>query len=349
MSSRRKNEALETATALGAFRRACGLPLCKQVARFRSTRLQYLMLACLQRIPALEQHLDNPGLFFHMCSSVADYPDVSEAAEQVRRYASLPRRAMVRELALPSAAFLHKIRPEAITRRRLAGLLAIPHRSRAFRTMSHLPELGASAVNILTNQRLFDQVESAFLVELAERKLDRFRPRIARNLSQLIHVSEQVGQKREARYPTIASLQNAYNRWFGYIEPYETEFLLPLRFPEPPIESDDGFIEPIRSFCQLLLETVQMENCCASRAEHVLEGSLYYYRVLPRWGMTRATMELVPSADDPHIWRLSEVKGPKNCSMPPNLIRCLAIWLAQKQRVEDERYVLPDSLHSCLC
>lgn len=64
--------------------------------------------------------------------------------------------------------------------------------------------------------------------------------------------------------------------------------------------------------------------------------------------MIRATMKLVSSGIAPGTWRLSEVQGPRNRGLPPNLIRCLAIWLAEKQRVDDEYERLPESLCSCV-
>lgn len=90
-----------------------------------------------------------------------------------------------------------------------------------------------------------------------------------------------------------------------------------------------------------------MRNCCASRAERVLNGNSYFYRVLPRWGMARATMELRPKEDEPTTWQLVEARGSRNATLSPNLIRSLAVWLAQRQRV-GESQVLTKGVQHCL-
>jgi hypothetical protein len=87
----------------------------------------------------------------------------------------------------------------------------------------------------------------------------------------------------------------------------------------------------------LIAESVKMHHCVAGQFEKVLRGEAYYYHI-EGWGMPRGTMEI---CFDGEIWRIAQIVGTGNQRFPSEYLRHAAIWLADRQRINDETLCCP--------
>ena len=339
--SRAEQERFATADAIDDFLQNVGTELCDMVGRFRSVKTHFPMLFYIHRLPALERIMrENPALFFAMCAKADTISNQSEAIQFLSDLCRQKHRFMAKVLGFPSDNFLRRVRPEALNAQRIKKLRRIGHDSYARRVFSHLGEAGASVVDLL-DSRLRVQFENKFFVEVAESQRDRHYPDIARRADQLSHLLDHCG----VSFPHIQSLQHFQRvcaSYFQYLDVAEADSLLSTKFPIPPIPEETSYIHAIKTPEQLLIESVKMHNCATSYYREIKDRACYFYQVEKKWGMCRATMQIVrDESDDVSVWRLGAVVGPRNTRIKKSSFNALCVWLASRQGIEDERRVMP--------
>ena len=116
--------------------------------------------------------------------------------------------------------------------------------------------------------------------------------------------------------------------------------------PPPPLADEPGYAVALRTLRMMILESVEMHNCSGWHeplVAAVCDGREYLYRIEPNWGLPRATMRLVRKGA---TWRIGEVQRRRNQQLDPALVRCLAVWVADRQGIADETRCCPDKPHA---
>jgi len=117
-------------------------------------------------------------------------------------------------------------------------------------------------------------------------QLMRERRRLLFDTMRLLETVAERGAEARAdfrRCGSAASLQRLHDRLLASPRSHRTkaaltDHLAALRFPEPPIASDDRF-QAIRNRAELMQEANAMRNCVVVRAVEVMSGMCAIYRV----------------------------------------------------------------------
>lgn len=340
---RTDTEILQTAAALKKFFAHAGRELCREVSHL-PCELHFWSLYCLHRIgPSLEKLLRwNPSLFAAVLQQARIQQDRYQALEWIYATCKQPRAMVARSLGYPSSNFLRRISPQSLTSRRL-GLLkricASGGKSSARRTLSHLPMAGASTIELLARDDLFPRhVSQSFLQDLATSGRDREFPHVADRVSAFFQFLRSCGVAHLPKLHSVERFDDLYEEFIQQMDSYGDPKA--SRFPPPPFE-EPGYIEGIRDPLRLAGEAMEMHNCVSTFAGDIARGRCYVYRVLNRWGMTRATMLVRRDPEAPSRWRLVEANARNNKSISKRCYQSLIQWLCEQQNLKEESHVVP--------
>lgn len=340
-------EMLRTASALKRFISHVGLTTCREV-RCLPAGIHFWSVYCLHRlgVPLDDLLRWNPSLFVALCSHVRLHFTRDAALDELRALCQQPFRTIARTIGYPSANFLRRIAPGALTSGRLRMLRRVclsRGDSRARRVLSHLPLVGATIIELVCGAGLYpEHISSSFLMDLAKSDSDPAQPRLAKRVAALFRFLRACGIGHLPRLWALDQFEDLYGEIMQHEGLGEDWELNAISFPPPPFE-EPGFIEGIRDSLHLAGEAIQMDNCVRMYAGAIAKGDYYAYRILGTWGMTRATMVVRRDTERPSLWRLDEVNGKHGKAIPKACYASLLLWLCERQYLQDESLVRAES------
>lgn len=329
------DNAFDLIERLTTFRRFIVKPmLFAEIARFGG--LHFTLAFWSQRSDSFGELLlqTNPGLAFAL--AVTAHPlDPDGTPERIEQWSRRRQPILARELGFVEGAWrvLSKLTPESLDTTRLDRLRQRLTDPQVLRLAQHLHgELTPEVVEILLDPQLLALVSPRLLQRLAY-KSEFGTVRVLKRLRTLWDV---VGVAKTRHFDTSESLTEALE---GVQERLQIDFgdlpqLLTAKFHQP-LKGEPDLIEPITTGRELIVEAYEQLNCVASPryVHHLLfpQGSAAIYRVLPRWGMERATLMLAKQ----RRWKLVEISGPRNQKVRASTLRGVLVWLADRQGVRN--------------
>lgn len=317
--------------------RILGPELFSAIREFRG--LHYPLAYWAQRSPAFRQLLlqTNPTLAFAL-AAVASPLDPSFTPELLQSLASIRQRTLAERLGFPAASWriLARVTPSALSLERLEVLRQRLHDPGVFKLAQHLPRLGEDTVEILASPQLLKMVSSRFLARVEEYDLYECG-NLLRKLSAILQL---IGETR--RYDTPEALL-AEERWLVNAPGAGADWVDAIGYARfaAPLPNEPGCIEAIDTGTELIREAWQQNNCVASpfMIQRLLasKGKAALYRVLPRWGLERATLMIERLRTRRSRWVLTEIAAANNYTVRRSTERACLIWLADAQRVRDFR------------
>jgi hypothetical protein len=334
------------ANAYRSFFSAAGYSLCREISRFGG--LHFSLLYYASRVTSLLMRLleTNVGLAFALVAQASRLRvRGGRDLEFLEGLLGKKEREIATELGFPHGTWriLKRVCPAALTVGRCERFRhSLRHPTRA-RIGRHLERLGASVLEIFAevDPDGFDRIENAFLHELAEAEPpETHRPRIASRLLALLAAHRRWFSDTPLHLKTLSQLDQLCERYLAFIDPKQINRLRGLRLPPPPVPEDDC-IRAIQTGDELARESALQQNCVATMLGSVMLGESYLYRVEPRFGFERCTVELVREEDDEQtVYRMGEVRTRNNGTPKRSTIDAIGVWLADRQHLPDAR-VLP--------
>jgi len=318
---------------------------------------QWTLMVLLHDQPrAMDLATSNPVLAYCLANNAEFRGTRREAAAfQAICYSHRKQRTILEWLGFPGtesiARLLRRIPPEAASPSLLRRLrTAIQADSRVMDSLVHLQRINAEVLELVTNQRVFDLVTPALLLEVAAidfapgepsladqvlgglailhevasvrvvapfarvRQVQRFRE----DTDAEYHAHQQrVEAKRQAAERRRAAREQRQQRTLERPKPPER----PL--PSPPIPGTADII-PITTVTDLKSEGKEQRNCVGTYTTRIRRGKVYIYRVM---APERATLAIVPRDDG--AWHLSELLARNNRNVRANTVAAVSYWLAR--------------------
>lgn len=292
----------------------------------------------LMSVPALTRFLDTPGLLAVACLN-ARHCGEGERVGVLTKAAQTSHRDLAVSHGIPSLAVLRRMTGRALSPSWLGRLKRLFRDGSDLRFLRHAHFVSPTLIVCLSRPELRRHYSNRFLAEIGQTPgVDRPPWRDVRCLGEFL--SDLLPNTKVQSLGHYHGLWDHYHRSIcrhGLAVRQENEF------PEPPWEDEAGYAVALRTQVELIGESIAMQNC-ASTSEELLEeierGTGYFFRVERNWGMPRATLYCVKKDG---IWRIDQVKQRRNRPVPRSIVRCLALWIAQKQGIEDEQKCMPNT------
>lgn len=300
----------------------------------------HVLVESLQRVPDLVRLLDAPQLLAAVCLTAADEPLDACRIRLLRAAAGTPRRQLARDLQLPSLKTLRRLVGAALTRRHLQDLAALRHDRFALRVLRHAPRITPVMLDALSDPVCRRQTAAGFHNQLACPASD-FSLRGAR----LRRLCEFLGVYRPGcKLVSPRQAEQLYLKYGPLLRTHRRAVVGGRSLPSPPWPDEPDYAIALRTYKMLVQESVDMGNCCGSHLPllaDVRKGRSYLYRIEGSWGLPRATMEIVRDDD---CWRIGIVQLRHGRRLDADRTLSLAVWLADRQGIADERECLPETL-----
>jgi len=336
-----EQRSLKTARAVNRFIRAAGEDFCRTAARFTAGNEQHLFVRYLQLVPGLMRLRSNAPLLFALFTAAKTLGDDRDVVSFLQEADREPSRQIARRLGFPNARMLGRVSPDRLDASLLAKLRRLCTASASRRTLSHLERITPDVIRLMADPDIAPQLDNRFLMEMG--MPSRFDDKDPPSAEEVVTLLTFLNQYRDTpiRIRSVRHFWRLLNRCpaMELLREGNLASLLSTRLPPPPIPEEQGYATALRTPRELIAESVQMQNCVAGLYGKVLQREAYYYRIERSWGFPRATMEIVRDDD---CWRIAQVVCPRNTPFPRPYLRNLAVWLADKQGIEDEVMCLPD-------
>lgn len=287
-------------------------------------------------VPTLTRFLDTSGLVAALSLNALNLQ--SEArAHFLLQAAAAPHRRLAQELGLPSLKILRRITGDALDPANLSQLAWLFTQRYSLIFLRHARYVSAPLIQALAVESVRHHVGKSFLIELG-RTRGYARPTPSEVIDMAAFLREYVPGT------AIQSVDHLHSLWAKYDNLVVTHGNFRRRnvaFPAPPWSDEVGYATALRSWPDLISESLLMRNCAAYKAESleaIHAGHGFYFRIEQRWGMPRATLYCVK---DQGLWRIGEARRAGNALVSNRHLHCLALWLAEKQSICDESLCLP--------
>lgn len=318
------------------------------IARFNERHFHLLSWLARCGSYALEYLHSNPALAFCVASNwVFHEPRVQQPMRAARSLIRRRRRKVLQYLGFGPAnestvRLFAKILPEAVSISRLLYLRAALRENNSLPgQLAHVRTINAGLLRI-ADPRLISLTSPPLLDDIASSPEECRRSRAAYFLRDAIEMATQMSLPLEKlRCRSIRSLNRKhdelvekYNLWVADSISKEG-----ARLPRPfqGLESESVSIVPLDTPMLVAEEGREMEHCCASYIPRMFrEGNCALYRVAADG--ERATLSLVRSGGK---WRLSELRGIRNCAPSDNVCRIAQGYIDLMGRAYPEIVALP--------
>lgn len=305
---------------------------------YAPARTRRVVNRCLMAEPRLTRFLDTPGLLAAVSLETQRYRERMQRQAFLEEAARTPHRELATGLSLPGLATLRRMTGDALDDGCLQALKRIGRDPWAMRVLKHARKISLLLVLALDSPVARAHSTSGFLAEVGYTRrrwrprwksvdeltsfLDNYRPTTA------IQSIEHYRHLRRRNYQLMGTCRFAHRE-----QP---------NFPAPPWPGEPGYAVPLENWRDLIRESIEMKNCVGEDhafLRNIQQGRTYLYRVEQAWGMSRATL-YVENSDG--LWRIREARGRGNQPLNRRELRCLATWVADHQRIADERRCLPE-------
>lgn len=292
------------------------------------------LITLLARVPGADELAEgNLALAHAMASSWAfrSRPD-AQPYRTARRMVRLRRPQIAEWLgfrARPAAVrVLAKVRPSAVTVRRLLYLRRTLCSEPIPKALLHLPSLDRCVLRILTDPQLVSHVSHTFLDDVSSDPTESGLERLAYMLDDTLRVAGELGQRLGPLH-SVKALRRVHDELAERLNRSENDELASMVIPPPPVAGTDAIV-PLVSAVEILAEGREMHHCVASYVRPVAAGRVYVYRVL---APERATLCLRSDRDG---WELEQIKGPANAPVEHETVLQVHAWLARMRQVTSD-------------
>ena len=311
-----------------------------QVPQLTTTlAVQRLVSRFRSEVPLLARLDDVPAFQVALCCRAQEMR-APQRWRYIQQRAIWPHQELSAELDLPRTRLLRRLTSDALTPRNLDYLRVLQLDPSSMRILRHASLISeALLVALIANYRSDNaSFSTQFFTELGNLPTHR-RPQ-SRSISLMLSFLTEFDGARSIQ--SVQQLRRLWDKWGDLADRYEDCRRVEPHFPTPPVPEEDGYIEALRTWRDLIDESLFMRNCTGadrSLIDSILLGRGYFYRVHSKWGMARATLYVVRGDDD--TWCIEEARKRFNKPVAGQQLRSLAIWLADRQRLENESLCLP--------
>ena len=298
------------------------------------------VIQCLMQVPALTRLLDTPGLLATVClDSLKITPDAR--GNFLFRAASTPHRRLAQEVGMPSRPVLRRLTGDALDSANLGLLPLLFNERHSLLILRHAPYVSAPLIQAMAVESVRHHVGRSFLIDLG-RTRRRDRPAPADIIEMATFLREYLP---ETVLQSLRHYESLWGRYGELILRHESVRRRRVPFPPPPWSDEPGYATALRSWSDLISESILMRNCTgydddSCKAIRAARG--YFFRIEEHWGMPRATLYCVKQE---RHWRIGQARRWGNALVTKRHLHCLALWLAEKQALSDETLCLPATQH----
>ena len=288
------------------------------------------------RTPALARLLDTPGLLAAVC---IDASILSGDAFEKRLHgaAAAPHRKLASDVGIPSLSVLRRMTGDSLSSDRFGALRRLFTEKRDLRFLWHARYISSVLIESISNEVVRAHASNGYLSELGQLKR-RYRP-LARDARRLAAFLQEFVPSISVQ--SMRHFDRLWNDYYEQLMQYRVVSRRGDQLREPPWPDEAGYALALRTRTELIAESLAMRNC-AGVAPHLIKavrkGVGYFFRVEANWGLPRATLYCVKDGDH---WRVEDARCRFNQPVSTKVVRCMALWVAQKQGLENEQLCMP--------
>jgi hypothetical protein len=268
-----------------------------RVSRYGTRRWHVLNL--FARCPgALDLDESNPALLYALASNwVFHKPPVARPMRAARSLVFKRQRRVLDWLGFPATEsvrrILSRIAPASLSVAHLLYLRSALQDSFVMECLRHSERINAGALRLITSPNWRRYVTPRLITEVGKQESqDDLIPDIVRLLGDTVNMANMVEWRDcPRRFGSLQRLKAVHDALARALSPeiVARHVSLPASFDAPPFPGTEAIL-PIRTPDQLFEEGYIQSNCAASRAEAIIKGNEYLYRVLRP---IRATLSIV--------------------------------------------------------
>ncbi len=291
---------------------------------------------CLMRTPALTRLLDTPGLLAAVCVDASKLSD-DDCGTYLNRVAATPHRKLASDVGLPSLSVLRRMTGESLSSDHFGAMRRLFAEKRELRFLWHARYISSVIIESLSNQVVRAHASNGYLSELGQlKRRDRPHARDARRLAAFLHEFVPSMSVQSMRH-----FDRLWNDYYEQLMQYQVVSRRGNQLREPPWPDEVGYALALRTRTELIAESLAMRNCAGVvpyMMKAVKKGVGYFFRIEANWGLPRATLYCVKDGD---FWRVEDARCRFNQPVTTKFVRCMALWVAQKQGLENEQLCMP--------
>lgn len=317
--------------ALSRFRARIPKPIAKLVEPVRSLQWHHLV-ACAMSDRFGELLSSNPVLAYLWIESRQGRfgtPDVTKAA-------STSQRELLSQLGFlhskAAVKFLRKCYAPALCLTTAEGLREVMRNESSLARLHHIPRAGSGLIALARCPVLLEACVPALLDEVASHKEELYRAPTAMRLENHLEMCRQLGRELPRPFRSRQDLHRAHRDLIREYQERQRQEKKPRQgeFGLPPIPGTQNIL-PLTTAAALRREGREQDNCVASYASRVSNGSHYIYRVT--WPQ-RCTLSIVKGPDG--RWRRGELEVAGNRPANSHTGEVVDTWLRHGQRLLTE-------------
>lgn len=308
------------------------------IPSYAPARTRQLVTRSLMAVPKLARFLDTPGLLTAVCLDGSRPGAQGAAIDYLEQAARTSHRTLARDLGLPGLSVLRRLTGDALNTDCLAALKRLTVDGSAMRIIRHAAKVSLVLIVSLDDPTIRSHATTGFLAEVGYTRR-RWRPRLPKLTELAAFLSE---YRPTTTINSIGHFKDLRRRYYELIGSHRFGCREQPHFPSPPWPGELGYAMPLKSWDELIRESIEMKNCVGedpAYMHNIEQGRTYFYRVEQAWGMSRATVYVEKHQD---LWRIKEARTKCNQPLRRQELRCLATWIANQQGIEDEQLCLPE-------
>lgn len=319
-----------TRKAFDQFRFSMPKPIARILEPFRTNQWPLLIMLAYDN-SSIELAQNNPALAFALAQQLKCDGELIAAL----KCGQMRQRDLLEILSLPSSPravnLFRKISPASVNGDNWHSMIQLIRRELEEKKspLYHLPTINSGVIEILQSPEASRAASQTLLEEVSREKAERHRGRIVHIITSTLQMQDELRiQSTSRRFQNVerlkrthAEVTDQYRRRIRQLidaNRHESH-----RFRNPPYPGIPGQIEPITSAEALVNEGEEQQNCVASYANRVHQGTTFIYRVLQP---ERATLSIVQSTPLGE-WSIGELETKCNIEVQPETEEFIRNWL----------------------
>lgn len=280
----------------------------------------------------------SPALAYMIASNWVFLGRRSQPMRTARSLIRCRQKTALRRLGFPFTEQMRrvvaKVIPGAVSIGALFRLRGLVQDAQTLKTLSHVPRINLPFLRVFLYEETRNVVSRRFLGEICRMQADFTNWRFPNLIQDTIFMRRQLRPRRlNSPIESVDSLEAEHDGLAQRFSLLERGRILDMTFPNAPFafpDNDRLRLEPITTPKVLIEEGERMHHCCASFADQVDSGEMYFWRVLEP---ERATVAF--SRDGTRGWRLLECRGFANRELSPGTIQTIRMAVAQTESSPD--------------
>lgn len=319
-----------TRKAFEQFRFSMPKPIARILEPFPTNQWPLLVMLSHDE-SSVELAQNNPVLAFALAQQLKSDGELIAAL----KCGQMRQRDLLEVLSLPSSPravnLFRKIAPASVNGDNWHSMIQLIRREldEDKSPLYHLPVINSGVIEIMQNPDASRAATQTLLEEVSRDKAEKHRGRIVHIITSTLQMQDELRVQSSARRfrnierlkQTHAEVTEQYRRRIRQLidaNNHESDL-----FRSPPFPGIPGQIEPITSAEALVNEGEEQQNCVASYASRVRQGTTFIYRVLQPERATLSIVRPTPFGD----WTVGELEGKYNTEVQPETEDLVRNWL----------------------